>query len=98
MKIEIIFEIPDNENFRMVCQFGYDSIIDFAWYGHLQQKTEVKKYLFFGKKITKWVEIDQCWWSFKIESVEHLKKCALKFYDEKFILLKRLLQEAMDLK
>ena len=98
MKREIIFEIPDNENFRIVCRFGYNRFIYFAWFSHLEQKKEIKKYLFFGKKITKWIEVDRCWWSSDIKSIEQLKDKSLEFYDEKIMLPKRLLQEAMDLK
>ena len=78
MKREIIFEVQNDDNYRVVCRYGYDNVINFAWYGHLQKKYIVKKYLLFGKKIIKWHEIDRRWWSDEITSIEQLKQKALK--------------------
>lgn len=98
MKRELIFEIPNNDNYRVVCRYGYNNFINFAWFGHLQEKYFVKKYLFFGKKITKWHEIDKCWWSSEIESVDKLKEIALKLYEDNVMVRVRLDEEAMNLK
>lgn len=80
-KREIIFETP-NDNYRVVCRFGYDSIIKLNWYAHLQKKYTRKKYFLFGEPITKYTEVDRCWWTNNPESLIELNQKAIKFYDE----------------
>jgi hypothetical protein len=79
-KREVIFEMPKTYGeYRMVCRFGFNEVVDYAWWGYLQ-KLITKKPLFWGKPKQVWVEIDRCWWSFDINSMEELKKAATKFY------------------
>lgn len=95
---EIIFEMPKTYGiYRVVCRFGYDYTIPYAWWGHLQKQVEYR-FLLFGKKKLKWIEIDQCWWGKEFESVDSLKKSAEKFYDEKVELLPKVRNKAMNLK
>jgi len=94
-KKEIFFNVPDTEDYRVVCRFGYDHIVNFAWWGHLQKKVYYKKWIFFGCQKQKWVEIDSCWWSRDIKTRDDLKKAALEFYDESILLFQRLLTKAM---
>ena len=93
---EIIFEMPKTYGiYRVVCRFGYDNTIPYAWWGHLQKQIE---YRFLFKKKIKWVEVDRCWWSSEFNSINELKKNAEKFYDEKVELLPRILNKAINLK
>lgn len=95
MKREIIFDMPDTYGkYRMVCRFGYDNLIDYAWWGHLQKRITVR--FLFGKKEI-WHEVNQCWWSFDINSMEELKKAAYNFYDERVELPMRLKEKAMSI-
>lgn len=97
MKREIIIQPKDTDQYRIVCRFGYDYSIDYAWWGHLQKKTKVKKWIFFGEEREKWTEIQRCWWSKEINTTEELEKLALDLYDENILLPKRLVQKAMSL-
>ena len=36
-KREIIFD-TNNDNYRVVCRFGYDNNVTCNWYGHIQKK------------------------------------------------------------
>jgi hypothetical protein len=80
-KREIIFD-TNNDNYRVVCRFGYDNNVTCNWYGHIQKKITRKKYFLFGKLITKYIEVDRCWWLNSPESVIELKEKAMTFYDE----------------
>lgn len=96
MKREEIF-IMENPDYRVVCRFGYDEWIDFAWWGHIQRKVKYKKWLLFGEIKERWTEIHQCWWSKEMTSIEDLKSSAERFYDEKVCLKKRIAKQAMEL-
>ena len=63
MKREIIVEIPNTTDYRVVCKYGYHYIVNYAWWGHLEKKIFYKKWLLFGEQKYKWVEINRCWWS-----------------------------------
>lgn len=99
MKKEIIFEMPKTYgDYRMKCRFGYDRIIYYAWWGHLEQKIFRRRWLgLFGKKQEVWVEINSCWWSSEIKTTQDLEKAATKFYDENIEVYHRLSQQAMNL-
>lgn len=97
MKREVIFEMPDTSEYRVVCRYGYDSMVNFAWWGHIQKKIYYKKWIFFGERMWKWHEVDRCWWSKEIETMDALKNAATKFYDETILLIPRLTKKAMEL-
>jgi hypothetical protein len=97
MKREIMFEIPDTTEYRVLCRYGYDEIINFAWWGYVQKKYYYKKFIFFGEQKWKWVEIDRCWWSKSFENIEELKDASFKLYDQKVLLIPRLNKKAMEL-
>ena len=97
MKREVIFQIPDMDEYRIVCRYGYDNVINFAWWGHIQKKAYYKKWIFFGEEKWEWFEIDRCWWSQEIDTMEVLKNSAYKFFDEKVLLFPRLNKKAMEL-
>lgn len=98
-KREIVFDMPNTYGtYRMVCRIGYDSSIAYAWWGHLEEYVSFKRFLFFGKLVNKWVEVDKCWWSKEIDSVEELKKRATAFYELTIELCPRLIKKAVDLK
>lgn len=97
MKREVIFEAPDTNEYRIVCRYGYDSTVNYAWWCHIEKKIYYKKWLFFGEKKWKWLEIDRCWWSKEIATMDILKESALKFFDETVLLIPRLAKQAMEL-
>ena len=97
MKREIVFDMPNTTEYRVVCRFGFNSIINFAWWGHLQKKVYYKKWLFFGEKQWRWYEIDNCWFSKEKNNIEELKKSAIDFYDKKVLLKQRIIKRAMEL-
>jgi hypothetical protein len=98
MKREVIFEMPKTFGvYRMVCRFGYDSFVSYAWWGHLQKQYSYRFWP-WGKKRFKWYEVDSCWWSKEITTMEDLKKRAESFYDKNVELFHRLRQRAIDLK
>lgn len=97
MQREVIFDMPKTHgDYRMVCRFGYDHMINFAWWGHLQKKV-VKKPFFWGKPKEVWKNIDQCWWSGEITSIEQLKHNATKFYDTNVEMPMRIIGRAMSI-
>lgn len=97
-KREVIFDMPDTYGrYRVVCQFGFDHYIYYAWWGLLQKEIDWKLWP-WSKSRKKWVEIDRCWWSKEITSLEQLKKNAELFYDENVELYNRITQRAMNLK
>lgn len=78
---EIIFDLLSKYGeYRVVCQFGHHSFVNYAWWGYLQKKHTYKT--FWGKKKERWVELDRCWWSKEITSLEQLEKNANKLYDD----------------
>jgi len=94
-KREIIFEMPETYGkYRVVCRYGHDYHVDYAWWGHLQRQV-LKKPLLWGKVKEIWVEVDKCWWSKEFDSMENLKESAAKFYDENIELPIRLREKAM---
>lgn len=97
MKREIIFDIPDNPEYRAVCRFGYECFIPFAWFCHIQKKRYYKKWLFFGEIRFKWIEVDRCWWKKQISTMDDLKKSAMSFYEETVLWMPRLVKQAMEL-
>lgn len=99
MKREIIFEMPKTYgDYRMKCRFGYDYVVYYAWWGHLEKKIYRRKWLgIFGKLKEVWIEVDKCWWSFDIKTIQDLKKAAAKFYDERVEMEKRICQQAINL-
>lgn len=97
MKREIIFDMPTTYGiYRVVCRFGYDIHVNYAWWGHLQQQVEYKKWP-WSKPSTKWVEIERCWWSKEISNIATLKLNAEKLYDENVEMLRRITNTAMNL-
>lgn len=98
MKREVIFPAPDNDEYRVVCRFGYDSIVTWAWYGHLQRRISFKKWIFFGETKSIWTEVTRCWWNKTIDSMDELEDRALDLYDETIALPIRLKEKAMNLK
>jgi len=98
-KREIVFDMQSTcGTYRVVCRIGYDYTIPYAWWGHIQKQIEYKRFFFFGKTKTTWVEIDQCWWSKEFDSIADLKKSAEKFYDERVEMLPRVKNKALSLK
>jgi hypothetical protein len=97
MKREVIFEIPETNEYRIICRYGYSEFIDFAWWAHIQKKTYYKKFIFFGEMKWFWVEIDRCWWNEEIESMDILKNKSYKFFDEIVFLKQKLDKKAMEL-
>lgn len=98
MKREITFDMPSKfGTYRVVCRIGYDSMIPYAWWGYLQ-KQEMRKPWPWSKPRLKWFEIDRCWWSSEINSIEDLKKKAEKWYDEIIEMTPRLLKKGIELK
>ena len=100
MHIEKIFKMKPYKgvDYRVVCTFGDNNHITYAWWGYLQQKVKYKKYLLFGDIKEKWIEINRCWWSTDITNLKELKSKATKLYDENVCLGDRLYQEAINLK
>lgn len=100
MKREIIFEAPETEEYRIVCRFGYDDDIPYAWWTFIQKKVYYKKFIFFGETKWKWGEIHRCWWNKEFKTMDELKKSAYKFYDEKILSyprIPRIIKQAMEL-
>lgn len=97
MKREVIFKAPNSEDYRIVCRYGYDSMVYYAWWCHIQKKVYYKKWIFWGEKKFKWQEVDRCWWSKDFESINDLEKSALKFFDRVVLLIPRLTKKAMEL-
>ena len=93
IKREIIFPIQGYKEYRVACRIGYSDLIPWAWHAHIEKRVAYKKYFLFGEIKYKWVEIDHCWFSKTIESVEQLKEKALDFYDEKILFIPRLLKK-----
>lgn len=72
-KREIIFDMPETHGkYRVVCRFGYDSIVYYAWWGHLQKQYRYKLWP-WSKPRFKWFEIDECWWSTNPLTMEQKK-------------------------
>lgn len=97
MKREVIFSMPDSDEYRMVCRFGYSDFVNYLWWGHLQKKIYYKKWIFFGEKKWRWKEIDSCWWDKEIVTMDMLEYESLKFYDKKVLLKSKLIKQAMEL-
>lgn len=97
-KREIIFDMPEKfGNYRMVCRIGYNYIINYAWWGHLQKQITYKPWP-WSKPKQKWVEIDRCWWSTEVTSIDNLKKKAEDFYDEIVELTHRVFKKQIGIK
>lgn len=96
---EIIFDMPSykGNDYRVLCRFGYDSFINFAWWGFVQKKVTFKKWGFFGPTIEKWIELDKCWWSKEINNREDLEKISHDFYDETVLRHDRIVERAMSI-
>lgn len=97
-KREIIFDMPNTYGeYRVVCRFGYDSLVDYAWWGYVQKKVTFKLWP-WGKGKELWVEIDDRWWDKEIKTLAELKEHAIKLYDENIEAPIRVRQRAMSLK
>lgn len=97
MKRQIFFEIPDQSEYRILCQFGYHSLIQYSWYCYIQKRFTYKKWIFFGEVKSKWVSVNQCWFSKDMDTLDDLKNAAMNFYDESVLMMPRIAQKAMDL-
>lgn len=95
----IIFDMEPykGNDYRVVCKFGFHSIINFSWWSHIEKKITVKKYWFFGPKIDKWVEVNRCWYSDEINSIDELKDVSIKFYEESIMYLDKVIEKAMSI-
>lgn len=98
MRREVIFDVKNNSEYRVVCRFGYADFIDFAWWGHIQKKYYYKKYLFIGERKFRWIEIDRCWWRKDINTMDELNKAAIDFFDEIVLMPIRIKEKAINLK
>lgn len=98
MTREIIFDIPNQSEYRVVCKFNASQDMRYVWWGYLQRKTPYKKYIWFGEVKYKWVEIKRCWWSTNIDSLDKLKKLALNLFYYEFTIYEELVEKAMNLK
>ncbi len=98
-KREVVFDMPSTYGkYRVVCRIGYSYSISYAWWGHIQKQVEYKRFLFFGKKKQKWVEVDDGWWSTTFNSLDDLKKAAEKFYYDSVELLPSIKNKLLNLK
>jgi len=97
-KREIIIEVPNQTygHYRVVCQFGYNNIVNTHWWGYLQIQTLTKRWPWSKSKLT-WEEVDRCWWYKHPEDLDDLKRKAMDFYDENVELEQRIIQKAMSL-
>lgn len=98
MKREIIFEMPDTTEYRVVCQYNNYQWVPHVWSAYLQMRVPYKRWLFFGETKWKWSVIGECWFSNAPKTIDELKKSAIKLYDEKVTIFHRLDKQAMDLK
>jgi hypothetical protein len=97
MKREVIFEVPNMDEYRIVCRFGYSHTLPYVWWCHIEKKIYYKKWKFFGEKKYKWYEVDRCWWTKDIKSMDCLKKYSLDFFDDRVLLIPRIIKEAMEI-
>jgi hypothetical protein len=96
-KREIVITFPEYPQYRVLCRFGFDSFITEHWWGHLQKKVVIKKFLFFGEEITTWKKISQCWWVYHPDSIDSLAYKSFKLLDECILEPKRNLLKAMSI-
>lgn len=96
-KREIIFEIPNEPEYRVVCRFGYNYLVAYSWWAHIQRKTCYKKWILFGEITYKWTEVDNCWFTRDFDNREDLRKAALDFFDERVKRTERIRKKAMEI-
>ncbi len=97
-KREVIFPVPQKEygNYRVVCQFGYDSMIDTNWWGYLQKEELVKNWPWSKPKL-KWVDVDDWWWAKNKNSMDELKQAAIDQYKDIVECREKIIEKAMSL-
>jgi len=91
------YQIKKYGNYRIVCRFGYDSIISIVWWGYLQRE-DVCKFWPWSKPKNVWTEIHQGWWDKNFNTMEQLKEAAMKMYKENGELPQQIVEAAMLLK
>lgn len=97
MQREIIFEVPENSEYRVVCRFGHDIVVKYNWTGHIEKRISYRRWGIFGKEKYKWTEVYMCWWDFDFEKMKDLRQSALNFFDEKILAPQRVIKKAMEI-
>jgi len=96
-KREVIFDMPSTYGkYRVVCQYGYHYLVNYAWWGYLEVELNRKRFP-WSKPKSKWIEVEQCWWSKEIKTMEQLKEAATKLYDENIEMPIRMRETAINL-